>query len=120
MMSEKRFSNPFITKKVLQSKRVYDVHQNEPYFKLTKFHDLAQLVQYEINKRRASANINQAVEGGHGAGSQFLQMASEGSVGDRIDFDVLLANQIISSHEDENVIESNPGATSNMPQGTTN
>ena len=26
MMSEKRFSNPFITKKVLQSKRVYDVH----------------------------------------------------------------------------------------------
>jgi hypothetical protein len=47
-------------------------------------------------------------------------MASEGSVGDRIDFDVLLANQLITSHEDENVIESNPGATSNMPQGTTN
>lgn len=41
MMSEKRFSNPFITKKVLQSKRVYDVHQNEPYFKLTKFYDFA-------------------------------------------------------------------------------
>jgi len=49
MLSEKRFSNPFMTKKAARSKRVYDVHQGEPYFKLTKFHDFAQLVQYEVN-----------------------------------------------------------------------
>lgn len=38
--------------------------------------------------------------------AQGTQLVSEGSNGERIDFDVLLANQLISQ-EDENVIDTN-------------
>lgn len=66
MLSEQRFSNPFINDKIMQNKRVYDVHQGEPYFKLTKFYDFAQLVQYEINKRRAANRQARVQEEGQG------------------------------------------------------
>lgn len=46
-------------------------------------------------------------------------MPSEDSNGDRIDFDVLLANQLISQEEDiENVNDSNTGQFSNGVVGT--
>lgn len=34
-----------------KSKRVYDVHLNEPFFKLTKFTDLVQLKKYEAKEQ---------------------------------------------------------------------